>query len=245
MVGGKNEDSFDEVKNSREEISDIREGKVFRFGAWLDDEIAGEGISKCQEVCKEGVSSSCTMDEKAYSLFCCGVAAFDVGRYDAAVSLFQKASVYGKHSSRAGGQYQLWVAQALDAAGKREDAKTALQKLKHHKDIDVRKASQQLLTILTAPKLKLNSSSFLEIPVLENATGNYRKTTNGASGELLRSRLTEQVPYAFVERQPQKYTLEWFIQKEPNPPMGHMNDNLMLTLAVSILIAMLIFFQHS
>ncbi|GJD06824.1 hypothetical protein Gasu2_12160 [Galdieria sulphuraria] len=111
--------------------------KVYRFGAWLDEHIAGDALLQCERNCHIPTDSTVTRQQQAYSFFCCGVKEFDVGCYDAAANWFHKATVYGDPSSRTGGQYQLWTAQALHAAGKRDTAKNALQKLKYHKDRDV------------------------------------------------------------------------------------------------------------
>ncbi|GJQ12102.1 hypothetical protein GpartN1_g3893.t1 [Galdieria partita] len=220
-------------------------GKVFRFGAWLDDDIAGDGIWQCEQVCSN-IDSTLTRQQKAYSFFCYGVKEFDGGCYDAAVNWFQKAAAYGDPSSRTGGQYQLWTAQALHAAGKRDNAKSTLQKLKYHKDRDVRKASQQLLYILGAPQLKLDDSYFVCIPTARvPVTKNKEKRVAAGYSGIYNMADFGKDRYAFIQKAPEKYSLEWFVQKPPPPPKtSYMNMNLVVTLATTIIVCMLVFFYH-
>jgi hypothetical protein len=235
------------------------ENKVLRLGAWLDEHIVGDGILlQCEHVdvadvdaTNFTVSSSTTQQQKAHVFFCLGVKEFDVGSYEAAANWFQKAAAYSDLGSRQGGQYQLWTAQALHAAGKQEPAKNTLRQLKTHKDRDVRKASQQLLYILGAPALKLDASHFVSIPT-NNAVfhrKNREKRKVAATTASLDNPLSlwdKARNDALVPKEPEKYTLEWFIQKEPPPPQtnSRMNTNLVITLATTIVISMLVFFYH-
>ena len=54
---------------------------------------------------------------------------------------------------------QLWLGQALYAAGRRGDALKLLLALKAHPDRDVAKVSKELVFILKAPELQLDESS--------------------------------------------------------------------------------------
>lgn len=143
----------------------------------------------------------------AGELFGRGLSAFNVGSYTSAGELLAGATRLSSARTRAGGQYRLWLAQALDAAGKRERAREVLGELSSHPSGDVRKVAEEILYILSAPRLELDASNFVSIPTLDGweETRPKRRAYRG-------------VKMADVEKAPEPYTLEWYMTKQAPPP---------------------------
>lgn len=126
---------------------------VRAYGASLDADLAGEGAARLPEMIDE---LDATNDDGVSTIyFAEGVGAMRKGNYDAAVALFRRAVDFagGIESSR-GAQMQLWLAQAMHAAGMEEQAKESLAEVGKRGTGEARKAARGLLTILTAPQLK-------------------------------------------------------------------------------------------
>ena len=73
------------------------------------------------------------------------------------VKRLNRASYFAGVMVVEGGQMQLWLGQALYAAGRRGDALKLLA-LKAHPDRDVAKVSKEFVFILKAPELQLDES---------------------------------------------------------------------------------------
>ncbi|GAB0491717.1 hypothetical protein MMPV_002972 [Pyropia vietnamensis] len=143
----------------------------------------------------------------AGELFGRGLSAFNVGSYTSAGELLAGATRLSSARTRAGGQYRLWLAQALDAAGKRERAREVLAELSAHPSGDVRKVAEEILYILSAPRLELDASNFVSIPTLDG----WEETRP-------KRRAYRDVKTANVEKAPEPYTLEWYMSKQAPPP---------------------------
>jgi hypothetical protein len=97
-----------------------------------------------------------------------GKIAFEQGRYRQSVRHLETARDRVEMTSRLGGEVQLWLATAYDAAGDRQDAIALCRSLKFHPSWDTRKQSRRLLEILEAPKLSRDSEGLVQIPDLSD-----------------------------------------------------------------------------
>ena len=85
---------------------------VTAFGARLDDDIAGEGVA------------TAAREEEHAQLFEAGIKLMKRGEYKQAVTAFTRATAAapGGLSDRKGGQYAIYLAEALQAAGRKKEA---------------------------------------------------------------------------------------------------------------------------
>ena len=121
------------------------------------------------------------------------------GEYKAAVTAFTRATAAapGGLSGRKGGQYAIYLAQALQAANRKKEAVGLLRRCEAHPDRDVRKISESVLYIMQAPELKLDEDTFVKIDrsALEETDDWTRK----------RRAVQQKDP------PPEKYSLEWYV----------------------------------
>ncbi len=103
-----------------------------------------------------------------------GKEAFDRGLYRQAIAEFEAAMKATTVGSRKGGEAQVWLAMAYQAAGDTDTAKKLCRKLTHHPHPDCRKESQQVLAILQAPKLERPAEWMTPIPDLSNQVNQDR-----------------------------------------------------------------------
>lgn len=106
-------------------------------------------------------------DQQQIAAYQTGQSYFEHGRYREAVDCFKQASELGERNSRIGGEIQMWLVTAYEAAGQREDALTLCRQLHNHPYGETRKQSKRLLYILEAPKLELRPEWLTQIPELE------------------------------------------------------------------------------
>ena len=87
------------------------------------------------------------------------------GEYKEAVKAFTQATAAapGGMSGRKGGQYAIYLAQALQAADRKKEAVGLLKRCEAHPDGDVRKIADNVLYIMQAPELKLGSPAAPQI----------------------------------------------------------------------------------
>ncbi|MDZ7958303.1 MAG: tetratricopeptide repeat protein [Aulosira sp. DedQUE10] len=104
--------------------------------------------------------------ELARSRYQAGRVAFENGQYRESVENLEKASALLSRNSRFGGEVQIWLVTAYDAAGRTEDAIALCEQLKRHPYSETNKQARHLLYILKAPKLKRPSEWMTEIPDL-------------------------------------------------------------------------------
>ncbi|MCT0253348.1 MULTISPECIES: tetratricopeptide repeat protein [unclassified Synechocystis] len=97
-----------------------------------------------------------------------GKAAFDRGRYRQSIVLFEEAVKLSPGASRRGGEAQLWLAMAHQAAGDVTTAKQICRRLVRHPHPECRKQGQQVLEILQAPQLTRPKEWLTPIPDLTN-----------------------------------------------------------------------------
>ncbi len=95
-----------------------------------------------------------------------GKAAYERGDYRASVKHLEAASALMSRTSRLGGEAQIWLAIAYEAAGKQSEAIALCQQLRRHPDPETSKEGKRLLYILQAPKLKRPDEWMTKIPDL-------------------------------------------------------------------------------
>lgn len=245
-------DNLDEIDNIIFDRGPKNENQVRLFGAWLDDSVAGRkardrnvrtaaenaGLVEDEEIENDFLLTREEMTELANDIFADAMDDFNKGKYKPAVTKYQRAVSLVGEDSRLGGQYQLWHAQALDASGDKKEAAKLLKGLRVHADSDVRKVSSELLFIMTAPKLEFEPDSFFSIPSLEDAPSSGRLSTvlTSSYGPL---------KTALVEKQPERYSLEWYLKKE-RPPKSSDNTTVEFLLVVaSVLVTLAYMYTNS
>lgn len=122
--------------------------------------------------------------EKLRTEYQAGKAAFEKGNYRQAVNKLESAIALTKENSRLGGEIQMWLVTAYEAAGQRNEAIALCRQLNRHPDIETRKQSKRLLYILEAPKLNRPTEWLTEIPDLkqiDDADRKYRQAEGGGS----------------------------------------------------------------
>jgi tetratricopeptide (TPR) repeat protein len=95
-----------------------------------------------------------------------GQVAFERGEYRQAVSSFLAALAQIQPNTRLGGEVQVWLVTAFEAAGQLQEAKALCQKLSNHPNLDTRQASKRLLYIMQAPELSRRDEWLTKIPDL-------------------------------------------------------------------------------
>ncbi|WP_414529901.1 tetratricopeptide repeat protein [Nodularia chucula] len=113
--------------------------------------------------------------EIAKSLYQAGKINFENGKYREAVENLEKASALLSRNSPLGGEVEIWLVTAYEAAGRTEEAITLCQQLQRHPFPETSKQAKQLLYILKAPKLQRPSEWMTEIPDLGTLSDNERK----------------------------------------------------------------------
>jgi tetratricopeptide (TPR) repeat protein len=95
-----------------------------------------------------------------------GKQAFERGEYRQAVERFEKAVSLANPNSQLGGEMQIWLVTAYQAADKITEAIELCEKLGTHPDLKTRKQGKRLLYILKAPRLKTRPEWLTQIPDL-------------------------------------------------------------------------------
>jgi hypothetical protein len=113
--------------------------------------------------------------------FQAGKTAFERGDYRQSVQLLERANALTEPGSKLGGEVQVWLVTAYEAAGQRSLALDLCRKVSVHPDYIARKQGKRLLYILEAPKLKMHSEWLTEIPDMSNITDSEEDTRFSAS----------------------------------------------------------------
>ena len=98
--------------------------------------------------------------------FAYGKTALEQGFYPDAIVAFQRALSQGYPDSHLGGEIQIWLATAYEAAGQNQAARDLCRQLKVHPDVRIRKQSADILYIWEAPLLKTPPDWIVQIPDL-------------------------------------------------------------------------------
>jgi hypothetical protein len=141
------------------------------------------------------------MNENSYlSLYQKGKHAFERGNYRESIDLLESALVQIKSSSFEGGELQMWLVTAYQAANRHQDSIILARKLTDHPFGEIRKKSKQLLYVLEAPKLKRPvewSSSIPDIEFSEDKIlpGYITKAVGKTTGKVNRQKVVEEKKY--------------------------------------------------
>lgn len=116
-----------------------------------------------------------------------GKAAFERGKYREAVQHLEKASALIARNTRLGGEIQIWLVTAYQAAGQQQEAVALCEQLKHHPYPETNKQARRLLYILQAPQLQRPQEWLTQIPELSALPDNESQTRFG-SGNVSKKR---------------------------------------------------------
>ncbi|MEH1903698.1 MAG: tetratricopeptide repeat protein [Nostoc sp.] len=119
--------------------------------------------------------------EIAKTLYQTGKFAFENGQYREAVENLEKASALLARNSRLGGEVEIDLVTAYEAAGRTDDAIALCERLKRHPYLETSKQARQMLYILKAPKLKRPSEWMTQIPDLGALPDNELKISVAAT----------------------------------------------------------------
>ena len=114
--------------------------------------------------------------EIAKNRYQAGKSAFENGQYRESVENLEKASSLLAKNTRFGGEVDIWLVNAYEAAGRSEDAIALCQQLTRHPHYETRSQAKRLVYILKAPKLKRPKEWMTEIPDFANIGENEAKT---------------------------------------------------------------------
>ncbi len=117
-----------------------------------------------------------------------GKAAFERGQYRQSVQNLEKAAALVDRNSRLGGEVQIWLVTAYEAAGQRTDAIALCTKLENHPSYETRKQSRRLRYILEAPQLKRPAEWMTQIPDLASLPDNAAETRLGRAAAPVNSK---------------------------------------------------------
>lgn len=95
-----------------------------------------------------------------------GQAAFERGEYRKSVNYLEQAIAAANPNSGLGGEVQLWLVTAYQAAGLQPEAIALCQQMTRHPDLETRKQAKRLLYILEAPQLQTRPEWLTQIPDL-------------------------------------------------------------------------------
>lgn len=95
-----------------------------------------------------------------------GKDAFERGQYRQSVAALEKAVSLIGRGTPLGGEMQMWLVTAYQAAGQLPEAIALCQSLDAHPDLKTRKQSRRILYILKAPKLQTRPEWLTQIPDL-------------------------------------------------------------------------------
>lgn len=106
-----------------------------------------------------------------------GKVAFENGKYREAIENLETARDLVELNTRLGGDIQIWLATAYEAAGRNEEAVELCEKLKRHPHYETSKEAKRLHYILKAPRLQRPKEWMTEIPDFSKVRENEEKAT--------------------------------------------------------------------
>ena len=109
-----------------------------------------------------------------------GIAAFERGQYRESVQHLEKSCALVTRNSVLGGEIQIWLVTAYEAAGRISEAIALCEQLKRHPDLETSKQARRVLYILQAPQLKRPTEWLTQIPDLGTLPDNNTKTRFGS-----------------------------------------------------------------
>ncbi len=123
-----------------------------------------------------------------------GKEAFERGQYRQSVEYLETAREFTALSSRVGGEAQIWLVTAYQAAGKDREAIALCQQLSAHPYPEIREQAQRLLYIIQAPQLKRPKEWMSEIPDLAHTDEGEPKYLTAKSTNNNNSRKSNKPP---------------------------------------------------
>jgi tetratricopeptide (TPR) repeat protein len=118
--------------------------------------------------------------ELARQQFQLGQDAFERGLYRQSIEALEKAVSFADRTSALGGEAQIWLVNAYQAADRNMEAIALCESLLSHPDVKTRKQSRRMIAILKAPKLKLREEWMTKIPdltKLDEANGKNKRAS--------------------------------------------------------------------
>lgn len=106
---------------------------------------------------------------------------FERGDYRRAVQHLERASALVESGSRLGGEVQIWLVTAYEAAGQRSQALNLCRQISRHPDLKTRQQAKRLTYILEAPLLRTRPEWLTEIPDLSTLPDNGSPDNPGVS----------------------------------------------------------------
>jgi tetratricopeptide (TPR) repeat protein len=128
--------------------------------------------------------------EEAYQA---GRDALERGQYRLSVERLETAKSLVTNSSFEGGETQMWLVTAYEAAGRLQEARKLCQQLTKHPHPDIRKQSKAVLYILNAPQLKRSPDWLNQIPAVDNLSESLPRYQQGTSISKKSARITEEI----------------------------------------------------
>ena len=113
--------------------------------------------------------------EKFQIQYQAGKKAFERGEYRQSVQYLEAAKTLTANSSRLGGEAQIWLVTAYQAAGQEREAIALCQELATHPHPEIRQQAKRLLYIIQAPQLQRPKEWMSEIPDLANTSDSKPK----------------------------------------------------------------------
>lgn len=110
-----------------------------------------------------------TADNRFQQQYQAGKQALERGRYRQSIECLEAAKELVAPYSRRGGEVQIWLVTAYQAANKMEEAIALAQELTVHPDTQTREQAQRILYIIKAPVLERPREWMSEIPDLAEA----------------------------------------------------------------------------
>ena len=107
--------------------------------------------------------------EKFQQQYQAGKQALERGQYRLSIENLEAAKELVPHNSRRGGEAQIWLVTAYQAANKLDEAIALAQELLTHPDTQTREQAQRILYIIKAPVLERPKEWMSEIPNLAEA----------------------------------------------------------------------------
>ena len=159
----------------------------------------------------------------------------DHAEYDTSRELLFRAVRFVGDDSRRGGEFKLWLAQALQAVGDADGCCDVLKSLKHHKDSDVRHVAKELLYIATAPRLSLNSEDFVNFRASDTAGLSEKFANSKGSYKVLNK---PKAPYSREVAKKSPYVIKPY-QAQPDPS-NSVNFLLAVTTATVVLSSLIL-----
>jgi tetratricopeptide (TPR) repeat protein len=107
--------------------------------------------------------------EKFQQKYQAGKQAMETGQYRLSIENLEAAKALVSPNSRRGGEAQIWLVTAYQAANQIDQAIALAQELVTHPDTQTREQAQRILYIMKAPKLERPKEWMSEIPDLAQA----------------------------------------------------------------------------